>query len=242
MALKRKITGDEFNKLGALLKTEYKENPDEAGSYLLEVEGDEDSGALKRAKDHEKEQRKSAEKKVKDLTDQLTELTEERDGLLKGAIPKGDVEKLENSYKKKHADREAELGTQINGLTAQLQTILVDNVAQQMASELSTAPVLLLPHIRSRLKAEVVEGKFVTRVVDAEGKPSALTLADLKKDFACNKDYAAIITGSKASGGGAGGSGGGGAGTGKIDFTKSPGEVAAQLKARGGMQERPGGN
>jgi hypothetical protein len=44
-----------------------------------------------------------------------------------------------------------------------------------------------------------------------DGKPSALTLADLEKEFVDNKAFAPIIRASNASGGGASGGTGGGA-------------------------------
>lgn len=210
MALKRILTKEEHAKLPADVKKEYKE---EGENFVLDIDGYEDPAALKRAKDHEKEARKNAEKQVKDLQDQLTALTEERDGLLSGAIPKKDVEKLEGSWKKKLSDREKELTTQIEAANGTLQTLLVDNVAVALATKVSTAPKLLIPHIKSRLRAEKnSEGKYETKIVDNEGKLSALTVDELEKEILANKEFAPILTGSKGSGGGAGGSGGGGAG------------------------------
>ncbi len=234
MALKKLITKEEHAKLSAELQKEYIADGD---GFKIDVEGGfEDAAALKRAKDHEKEQRKAAELKSKELQDQITTLTEERDGLLKGAIPKADVEKLENSYKGKLAAREKELNTQIETANASLQTLLVDNVAQSLASELSTAPAVIMPHIKSRLRAEKnTEGKFETKIVDTDGKPSALSIDDLKKEFIANTAFAPILTGSKGSGGGAAGPGGGGAtgSKGKVDWSKpmNPKAQVAAMKA-----------
>jgi hypothetical protein len=232
MALKRIITKAEHAKLSDALKSEYKADAD-GENFTLDVEGYEDPAALKRAKDHEKKARQDAEKLAADLKTQLEAAIEERDGILKGAIPKGDVDKLEGSYKQKLAAREKELSDQIGALNGQLTTMLVDNVATGLASKISTSPEVILPHIRARLKAEQVDGKFVTRIIDGEGKPTALTIQDLEKEFVANKAFAPIITGSKASGGGAGGGGSGGGAPGKIDYTKSPKEIAAALKASG---------
>jgi hypothetical protein len=128
----------------------------------------------------------------------------------------GDVGALEKSWQEKLAAREAELSQSISQRDAQLQTLLVDNVAHALASELavSGSAQLLLPHIARRLKVEVVDGVPITRVLDASGKPSAATVDELKKEFTDNKAFAPVIVGSRASGGGAAGaSGGGGAGT-----------------------------
>ena len=187
----------------------YKE--DGAGGFVLMIEGDdsEDVGALKRAKDHEKEKRREAEKRARELEDQLAETANTN------AKKNGDVEALEKSWGEKYAKLEAELRGEIAGRDGHLNKLLVDNVAQSLASKLSTAPAVILPHIKSRLQAEFHEGAGVTRVLDANGKPSALTLDELETEFRGNKDFAPIIIASKASGSGALGSGGGGAPTGQ---------------------------
>ena len=124
----------------------------------------------------------------------------------------GDVGALEKSWQDKLAAREAELSQSIGQRDAQLQTLLVDNVAQALASELavSGSASLLLPHIARRLKVDIVDGVPITRVLDASGKPSAATVDELKKEFIDNKAFAPVIVGSRASGGGAAGAGGGG--------------------------------
>jgi len=70
---------------------------------------------------------------------------------------------------------------------------------------------LLMPHIKSRLGVEEKDGQFVTVVHDSEGKPSALTLDELKVDISSNKAFAPVLAGYKASGGSADHGGDGGA-------------------------------
>jgi hypothetical protein len=84
---------------------------------------------------------------------------------------------------------------------------------------------------------ETSEG-FQTRILDREGKPSAFTIDDLKKEILANKEFSPILKASNATGGGASGArGSGGAGSsGKIDFSKSAKEIAAQMKASGKVQ------
>lgn len=238
MSLLRIITAAAFAKLTAPLQAEYKKDS-EGDNYTLDLTDYEDPVKLKQAKDHERDQRKLAEKASKDLQTKLDELTEERDGLLSGAIPKGDVQKLEQSYKDKMTKRETELNAQITAAHGTLQKVLVDNVATAMAAEISTSPALIMPHIKARLKTDKADdGTFVTKVVDKEGKPSALTVDDLKKEFVLNPDFKAIITGSKASGGGAGGGGGGGGASGaKVLLTGSPKDIAASFRASGKIKE-----
>ncbi|WBF76910.1 hypothetical protein PSV3_00208 [Septimatrevirus PSV33] len=57
MALKKKLTKEEHAKLSDALKAEYIEDGD---GFRLDVDGDEDTGALKRAKDREAQLRKDA--------------------------------------------------------------------------------------------------------------------------------------------------------------------------------------
>ena len=66
MALKRKITKADYDKLAADLKTEYVADGDD--NYRLDLDGEEDTGALKRAKDRETQLRKDAEKKAAEET------------------------------------------------------------------------------------------------------------------------------------------------------------------------------
>lgn len=232
MAIKRLIDAAAFAALNATLQVEYKKQDD--GSFVLDLTDYESPQKLLDAKNHEKTARQAAEKAARELQASLDSLTEERDGLLRGAIPKADVEKLEGSWKTKLAAREKELTAQIDAANGTLQTLLVDNVAQSMASEISTAPAVLLPHIQKRLKTEKnAEGKFETKVLDKDGKPSALTVAELKEEFRLHPDFKAIITASRASGGGAGGGGGGGgAAPGKINWAGSPKDIAAGLKSK----------
>jgi len=233
MALKAVL--DSLEGLAPEFAKEYKQGSD--GRYYLDIDGiDEhpDIGALKRAKDYEKAERQKLAAKLKEVQASLEALTEERDNILKGALPKADVEKLEESWKQKLAKREQELTEQINNLNGHLQRILVDNVAQQIATEISKAPALLLPHIKQRLKVDFVDGKPVTKVLDEDGSISALSIEDLKKEMVANPIYAPIIIGSKASGGGAeGGQRGGALGTRKLDYAKAtPAEIVADIKAR----------
>jgi hypothetical protein len=228
MALKAIL--ESLDGLPDAIKSEYKKGED--GKYHLDVEGGEDTGALKRAKDYEKSTRQKVEKELADTKAQLEALTEERDGILKGAIPKGDVEKLEGSWKQKLEKREKELTDQLSALNGSLQTMLVDNVAQGLASKISKSPELMLPHIKARLKAELVDGKPTTRVLDKEGNISALGINELEAEMVSNPAFAPIIIGSKASGSGAGGGQGGSGAPSKLDFAKaSPKEIAAHIRA-----------
>lgn len=215
--------------LSDVMQKEYKKGDD--GKFYLDVEGVENHpnvGALKRAKDREVEESKT-------LRTQLATLTEERDGMLKGNVPKADVDKLEASYKAKLADTEKVLKSQLAGAESSLNTLLVENVAQRIATEISTSPELLIPHIRGRLKAEIVEGKPFTRVLDSNGALSANSIDDFKKEIIENPVFSPIIISSRASGSSAPQGGSSGRTTSKTDqnlATLSPRDLAAHMAAK----------
>lgn len=195
--LKLKLTKDEHAKLGDAFKPEYKADGE---NFVLDTDVPfEDVTGLKSALATQKEQRLAATNKVKELETQVTTLTEEKETLTARAKSPGDVEK---SYQAKVAKLETDAKTEREKLTGQLRNILVDGVATQIATEISTAPHLLTPVLKNRLSIEEVDGKFITRVLDSEGKASALSVNEFKEEILANKDYAPILTASKASGGG----------------------------------------
>ncbi len=237
MALARKLTKAKYEKLSDELKAEYKEVD---GEYVLDVEGDEDTSSLKRAKDREVQKRKEAEEKLKELQDQLDGISDT------DARKKGDIETLEKSWKDKYDKREKELVAKIEGKDGFIKSALVDNVASNLAHKISNAPSLILPHIKARLAADLDGETPVTKVLDKDGKVSALSVEDLEKEFVANKDFSAIIIGSKASGGGASTSNlakpGGSATLNNNqqapDLAKlSPAELGARLKAQREAQQ-----
>lgn len=205
--MKYRIDQTAFDALSEDMKALYKKQDD--GSYQLQVEGMEDTGALKRAKDHEKAKRQEAETKARDLEARVAELEAASDDKNK---QKGDVDALNKSWEAKLAKREKELNDKVAARDQQLTGLLVDNEALALATEISTSPSLILPHIRQRFKVEEVDGKLTVRILDKDGQVSASTQKDLKEEFVANPDFAAIIVGSRASGSGAqGGQRGGGA-------------------------------
>lgn len=192
MALKKKLSKAEYDKLSDAIKAEYIEDGD---GFRLDIDGDEDTGALKRAKDREAQLRRDAEAKLREAQEELDRINGD------DARKKGDIATLEKSWQKKLDDTKAEYEGKVSKLTAHTTKTLVDNVATQIATKISNAPALLLPHIKSRLQADFEGDSPVTRVLDKDGKPSAMTVEELAAEFVANKDFSAIITASKASGG-----------------------------------------
>ncbi len=236
--MKRLITKGEHAKLDAKLQTEYKEDGD---NFVLDLTDYEDPAELKRAKDREVADKKAATKLAKDLQTQLDTVTAERDGMLEGTVKKDDHEKLKTVYEQRLTKALTDHKTEVETRDTQLTELLQTNVAQELASKLSTSPTLLKPHILSRIVVERVDGKSVTKIKDKDGVISGtLTIKELEKEIIANPEFAPILIGSRGSGGGAqraSGNGGAGSGGAKIDFSKSPKEIAAQMKGAGLVSE-----
>lgn len=193
MALARKINKAKFEGLSDELKKEYKSTGED--EFTLQTEGDEDTSALKRAKDREKQRADEAEKA-------LGEKEAEIEKLIAGDKDKyKDIKTLEKSWQKKLDDQVAEGTARETKYKTHIQKTLVDNVASDLAHKISTAPALLLPHIKGRITVDWEGDEPKTRILDKDGKPSALTVEELGKEFSTNKDFSAIIRVSQASGG-----------------------------------------
>lgn len=178
MALKFKIKKSEYDKLPDEMKEEYIVG--EGDEYQLDVSGlpePEDTDALKRTIERERENVKAAKAEARELKKKVE------------AFP--DVEKME-------ADHKAETAK----LRTFAETTLIDGEAARLAAKISNAPALLLPHIKARLIADMTGDTPVTKVMGTDGKPSDMTIEKLGEEFVANKDFAAIIIGSKAKGGG----------------------------------------
>lgn len=196
MALKRKITKEEFEALADHFKAEYKEHN---GGYILDTdEATELETALRRQSEENRSIREQLDalKAEKDEAEAARIAAEEE-----AARKKGDTTALEASWQAK-LDKEKKDGeARENKLKDKLKDLLVRDVARSIAEEISTVPEVILPHIERRLSAEYADDAPKTRVLDAAGAPSALTVEELKQEFVANDKFAAIIIGSKANGG-----------------------------------------
>lgn len=216
MALKRKLTKDEFDKLSKDLQGEYEERD---GDYFLSVEGDEDPDALRRARDREKEEARRLRKENKEMKAKLDEIEGDDDR------KKGDIEKIDNAWKSKFDKAENERKAERAKYQAGIRKTMIDQVANKLAAEISTAPEVMTLHVAQRLDVEFDDDNEPTLVVlGNDGKPGN-TLDGLKKEFLANKSFAGIMIASKGKGGGAshvpaspGGSAGGQSSTQDVDL------------------------
>mgnify|MGYP003112303412 CR=1 FL=1 len=188
------------------------------GKYVLGIEGLPDTSEYETrigemdAKINELlGEKKKTQQKAKEAEEAARKAAEE------AARKSGDVETLEKSlnesWSEKYGKLENDSKTKIETMTGTINRLLVDSVAQKMASELSLdgSADVLVPHIKQRLKAIERDGDYQTAILTKDGKPSALNFDDLKNEFANNPAFKPVIASTKANGGGAGGGGGGGA-------------------------------
>lgn len=171
------------------------------GSFQLKVEGlpeQEDTTALKNAKEHEKQARLAAEKQLKTIEKEKQDAVDEK------ARASGDVEALEKSWNDKHTNALSEKDIEIEKRDSTIYRLTVESAAKTMATDIAgDDAAIMLPHIKSRLKVEFKDGDYVTAVLDVNGRPSALTIQELTSEFKANPTFKNIVNAHQASGDGA---------------------------------------
>lgn len=173
-------------------------------------------------------EKKTAAQKAKDAEAEAARIAEE------AARKAGDVKALEDSWTAKLAKAEEGYKGQIGSLQKTVEALTVGREAAALAGELAVqgSSTVLERIVRDRLSVEMTEDGPKIRVMDASGKPSAATLADLKAELVADPALAPIIAASKASGGGAAGANGGAGSVPKGNLGGSREERTAALKAR----------
>lgn len=195
MALEYTINDDAFEALNEDLKSEYTKSGD---GYILDLSGlpqQEDVGALKRAKDRVSSDLKSALERAKSAETKLGELD------ASDARKSGDIDKLMKTWEGKYTELQQTTDAALSDKNKFIESVLIDNTASKIAADISTAPVVLLPHIKARLSIDHTGDTPRTKYMDKDGLET--TIEKLTKEFVDNKDFAGIMAASKAKGGGA---------------------------------------
>jgi len=163
-------------------------------NFILDIEGDDDTSALRNAKDREKERADEEATLRRDAEKKLRETTRELDDLRNSPETSELKTKLEKS--------EERFGKMQEGL----KTTAKKAEAERIASEISKSPKLLSRFIADRLNVEVGDdGIPVVKAMKTDGSTADdFTFDLLKKEFASSEDFKDIIISSKAHGGGAG--------------------------------------
>ncbi|MGO5535739.1 hypothetical protein PGK06_011035 [Acinetobacter baumannii] len=199
------------------------------GKYVLKIEGipqPQNDDGLRKKVDELLAEKKAEQQKRKEAEEQAA---------LEHARKKGDIDALEKSWGDKLAARETELLNEKQSLEAQVYKLTVGSKATELAAKLAVpgSDSVLLPHISNRLQVETVDGEIKIRVLDLQGKPSALSIEDLEKEFRANEAFKPLIRASNASGSGASGGQGGGA-------TKKPSEMTTQERQEWQLRDPSG--
>lgn len=193
MALKYEV--EKLDDVDESMRELYEEK---GGKFVLKVEGvpapDNDLAERLRKLEANNQSLLEEKRKAKEAADKAQ---------LEAARKAGDLEAVEKSWKDKLKALEEERAQERANLESVVQKMTADQSASQLAAEVfGQHAKIALPHIRSRLKTEVHEGTATIRVLDAEGKPTAMSLDDLREEFRNNPDYASIVVGSRAKGSG----------------------------------------
>jgi len=195
MALKMKLKKSAYEKLSDELKKEYKEDGDD---FVLDVDGIEDTGALKRARDREKQ-------RADDLQSEVTELRDSNAKLESGKA--GDVAKLQKKWDADKATMTEQHTAALSKRDGFITRTLKNGLAATIAAALNPkAPKVFVPHVESRITVDLTGDEPKVVILGSDGKPGMkdgkpLTAEDLQAEFVANKDFAGMIVGSKASGG-----------------------------------------
>jgi hypothetical protein len=192
MALKRKITKEQFEKLADNIKFEYVADGE---SFVLQTEGDEDVGPLKRANQRLKDQLEREQAARDELADKLEKIEKNP------ARKQGDIDALERQWAKERDEAVNAVQGKLEKANGFIQKTLLETAAQTLADKISTSPAVMRPHIERRLAVDIEGDAPSIKILDKDGKPSALTLDKLGEEFVANKDFSSIIRVTKASGG-----------------------------------------
>ena len=198
MKLKRKITKAEFEALSEVQQGLYVADNDD---YVLDIEDSafENLKSEKKAiqdklakyeAEEEERIRKAEERAKKKALEEYEKAKDDKD-----------IEAIEKSWQEKYDKLNAEKTASDERYSNYVKKALIDTEVMRMANEISTAPTVLAPHIRSRLDVDFTGEQPKLIVLDNNGMRSANTVAELQKSFIDNKDFNAIIKITTANGG-----------------------------------------
>lgn len=167
-----------------------------------------DTKGLKEKVDELLTESKAAKQKAKDAEDAAAEAAR------KAAEDGGDIEAIKKSYEDKITKMETDHKAELASVNGALTGATTEAQATSLAAEIAVpgSERHLRRDILDRLASDVVDGKVKTTVLDKDGKPSAMTLDELKAEIAGDPANKSLVRASDSSGGGAPNSKGGAGG------------------------------
>lgn len=214
MALKRRLTKEEFDKLPEALRTEYKASGESDGGYILDVEGIDDitnlEGALRKTREELKATRAEADKfkgidpeRHKVLVQQAEELERKR------KEQEGDYKAALEQVNKKHEQELQSLRDEILQRDKTIEGVLVDAKVNEAIAKHAGNPKLLFDVIKKRTKVErSSDGEYAVKVLGEDGKAmvdgkgTPISIDDLVGGLKADKDFGVAFAPSKANGSG----------------------------------------
>lgn len=176
------------------------------GAYFLKVDGlpqAEDTTGMKAKLEELLAEKKEQKRKADEAAAEAKRIAEE------AARKNGDLEAIENSWRTKLETTESTYKDQLGAAKQQIYSLTVGRQAEALASTLavSGSSAVLLPHIQQRITLD--ENNNI-RILDLQGKPSAMTIEELATEFRNNPAFKPLIAANTSTGGGAAGNGNGG--------------------------------
>lgn len=225
MATKLKAVVDDINTVDEQFRDLYEKQND--GKYKLAAEGVEDVSGLKSALGREKEARRKARETLEVIgldeeadPEEIKRLLEAgREALEKGTQQEDKAERVKQQLQKTHQKELEKRDTTIRELSAQVEKLLVDNIARTALIDAKGNVKIMLPHVKAVTKVVRLEnGEYVPRVYDEDGETERvgkggdpMTVEELVAEFRATPDFSDAFEGSGASGSGAPTESGGGA-------------------------------
>ena len=187
----------------------------------------EDAQELLNAVKHLREENKN-NKELRELLDKRIREKEEE-----LARKNGDVAALEASWKEKLQTEKEAANAEKDNLKKLASEGVVNKALDPIANKFK-APTLIKRALRDRVEVDFTENGAELRVLDKDGKPSALSMSDLEKEILENTEYSSILVQSRASGStsNSGQHSGGSAETDKRWSQLTPAEKVEALKAK----------
>ena len=134
------------------------------------------------------------EKKLKEYEQKEIEFHNgENEKKIKEAEKNKDVKSINENWERQFKEVKEKYEKEIQMKNNFIEKQLIDNVAINLANEISTAPDLIMPHIKERLTVEFDNEVPVTKVLDINGNMSPYQVEDLKKEMASDKKFAPIM-------------------------------------------------
>jgi regulator of replication initiation timing len=118
-----------------------------------------------------------------------------------------DIEKALAARDKKYSGEIEKLSTREKALMKTLEAKLIDGEAVTAINNADGIAKLLLPHVKRRLRVVEQDGEFRTEILDQDGNPSEMTVAELIAEYRADSDFSgafrasgvAVGTGAKPS-------------------------------------------